>query len=220
MMEPDPPEPTFVRARRPEHKEQRREAILTAARELATASGVRNVSLGNVATAVGLAKSNVVRYFGTREEIFLVLAVDAWHHWAEDVLARLHDGENPIDALAEPLASRPLFCDLLSQLGATLEHNVSVSAARDFKQAVNDINRELAEAIADALPTLTVGEARELAAQAPMLAGTYYPAANPPPTLTQLYAETPELAADCPVLLPSLKRTLAAVASGLPCLRP
>jgi AcrR family transcriptional regulator len=51
----------FVRARRPEQKRQRREAILAAARELAIEAGVRNVSLGGVAAAVGLAKSNIVR---------------------------------------------------------------------------------------------------------------------------------------------------------------
>ena len=55
----------FLRARRPEHKQQRRDAILVAARDLARTSGVRNVSLGAVAEAVGLAKSNISRYFGT-----------------------------------------------------------------------------------------------------------------------------------------------------------
>ncbi|HEX2171460.1 MAG TPA: helix-turn-helix domain-containing protein, partial [Dehalococcoidia bacterium] len=64
----------FLRARRPEQKQQRREAILEVARQLAVESGVDNVSLGNVAAAVGLTKSNVVRYFGTREEIYLELA--------------------------------------------------------------------------------------------------------------------------------------------------
>lgn len=213
------PEPEFVRARRPEHKEQRRTAILSVARELAAASGVREVSLGDVAAAVGLAKSNVVRYFGTREEIFLVLAVEEWRAWGDDVLARLDKGAGPVDALAEAFAERPLFCDLLNQTGATLEHNISVPAARDFKRAVNAVNAVLGDAITRALPTLTAGEARELAAQAPMLAGMYYPAANPPRTLAELYEQEPELAADCPVLVPSLKRTLGAMAKGLPGLR-
>ncbi|HEU4330550.1 MAG TPA: helix-turn-helix domain-containing protein, partial [Lapillicoccus sp.] len=63
----------FMRARRPEHKQQRREAILDAARDLALRRGVRAITLGDLAEAVGLAKSNVVRYFGTREEIFVEL---------------------------------------------------------------------------------------------------------------------------------------------------
>jgi len=43
--------PPFVRARRPEHKQQRREAILEAARDLALRRGVRTITLGDLAEA-------------------------------------------------------------------------------------------------------------------------------------------------------------------------
>jgi AcrR family transcriptional regulator len=185
---------TFLRARRPEHKQQRREAILSAARELAAASGVRNVSLGAVAEAVGLAKSNVVRYFGTREEIYLVLACEEWQRWADAVTARLRTARDTADvaaALADTITDQPLFCDLLSHASTSLEHNVSVLAAREFKVT--------------ALRTAADG----------ML----YPAANPPPTMAEVYAQNPELAAHCPQLRPSLVRALMALAAGLPTLR-
>ncbi|MDP4504093.1 TetR/AcrR family transcriptional regulator [Nonomuraea turcica] len=213
------PDRAFERARRPEHKQQRREAILAVARELAIESGVREVSLRRVAAEVGLAKSNVVRYFSTREEIFLELTVESWRDWADDVLGRLRAGDDVIDALTEPLAARPLFCDLLSQLGTALEHNLSVPAALTFKVTVLDITGELGAAIAQARPDLTQDEAEELVARATGCAGTYYPAANPPPTLVELYRQRPDLAATCPKLLPTLKRTLAALAAGLPTLR-
>ena len=142
----------FLRARRPEHKQQRREAILTAARDLAHTSGVRNVSLGAVADAVGLAKSNIQRYFGTREEIYLELLTEEWRQWAQTVSTRLRD---------------------------------------------------------------THGTAGAIAA----LAGTLYRAANPSPALAQVYAEDPELATSHPALLPTLVRTLSALAAGLPTLR-
>src|SRR3954464_12493192 len=90
----------FVRARRPEHKRQRREAILAAARDLAVESGMRNVSLGGVAAAVGLAKANVVRYFGTREEIYLELAAESWTEWSETVTGRLSDAAGPDDVIS------------------------------------------------------------------------------------------------------------------------
>src|SRR5687767_6509519 len=115
----------FLRARRPEHKQQRRDTILAAARQLAVDSGVGHVSLGNVATAVGLAKSNVVRYFGTREEIYLELAAECWRDWRDEVLERLHAGDDVVDTLTETLDVRPLFCDLLSHSATSLEHNVS-----------------------------------------------------------------------------------------------
>src|SRR3954471_23542977 len=121
----------FVRARRPEHKRQRREAILAAARDLAAESGLRNVSLGGVAAAVGLAKSNVVRYFGTREEIYLELTVEEWLDWSDEWVARLATAAGPDDviaALVYTLTERPLFCDLLGHVSITLEHNISVPA--------------------------------------------------------------------------------------------
>ncbi|TDD20978.1 TetR/AcrR family transcriptional regulator [Nonomuraea diastatica] len=212
---------TFLRARRPEHKQQRREAILSAARELAAASGVRNVSLGAVAEAVGLAKSNVVRYFGTREEIYLVLASEEWQRWADAVTDRLRtarDTAGAVAALADTIIDQPLFCDLLSHLSTSLEHNVSVSAAREFKvtalRTVAGLGAQVGRATG-----LTDTEGAELVSAAAGLAGMLYPAANPPPTLAEVYAQDPELAAHCPQLRPSLVRALMALAAGLPTLR-
>jgi AcrR family transcriptional regulator len=211
----------FLRARRPEHKQQRREAILTAARHLAHTSGVRNVSLGAVAEAVGLAKSNIQRYFGTREEIYLELLTEEWHQWAQAVSARLRDTHGTAEAmaaLAETMVDRPLFCDLLSHASTTLEHNVSVPAARTFKHTLHDLLAAMGAEVARATE-LTEHEGAELVATASGLAGTLYRAANPSPALAQVYAEDPELAASHPALLPTLVRTLSALAAGLPTLR-
>ena len=211
----------FLRARRPEHKQQRREAILTAARDLAHASGVRTVSLGAVAETVGLAKSNIQRYFGTREEIYLELLTEEWRQWAQAVSTRLpdtHGTTEAIAALAETMADRPLFCDLLSHASTTLEHNVSVPAARTFKHTLHDLLTAMGAEVARATE-LTEREGAELVATASALAGTLYRAANPSPVVAQVYAEDPELAASHPALLPTLVRTLSALAAGLPTLR-
>ncbi|MGI5286078.1 TetR/AcrR family transcriptional regulator [Nonomuraea polychroma] len=212
---------TFLRARRPEHKQQRREAILDAARELAMASGVRNVSLGAVAEAVGLAKSNIVRYFGTREEIYLQLATEEWREWAEAVRERLRHTSGTADVvtvLAETLTERPLFCDLLSHTATSLEHNVSVEAAHTFKRTVIGTVGGLASEVAG-VTDLTDTEAGELVMGAAGLGGLLYPAANPSPTLAEVYARDPELAATCPQMVPTLVRMLSALAAGLPTLR-
>lgn len=211
----------FLRARRPEHKQQRREAILLAARELASASGVRNVSLGAVADAVGLAKSNISRYFGTREEIYLELLTQEWRQWARAVSSQLRDARGTADAvtaLAETIAARPLFCDLLSHVSTSLEYNVSVPAARTFKHALRDLLAAVGAEVARTTE-LTECEAVELVAMASSLAGTLYSAANPAPVLAQVYADDPELAASRPTLLPTLVRALSALAAGLPTLR-
>ncbi|MFC4013278.1 TetR family transcriptional regulator [Nonomuraea purpurea] len=214
-------ESAFLRARRPEHKQQRREAILVSARELASASGVRNVSLGAVADSVGLAKSNIMRYFGTREEIYLVLAAEEWQSWSEALTDRLRaaDGRNDVvTALAETLADRPLLCDLLSHTSTSLEHNVSVPAARVFKRTVRSILSDLG-AQAGRACGLNDGEGAELVSAAAACAGMLYPVTNPSPTMAELYAQDPDLAASCPKLLPTLTRLLSALAIGLPQLR-
>lgn len=217
----------FVRARRPEQKQQRREAILGAAHGLGMESGVRNVTLGGVARAVGLAKSNVVRYFGTREEIFLELAAGAWQEWEDAVTARLRaDGngstrtrEDIVTVLAETLTDRPFFCDLLSHTATTLEHNISLDAARTFKYAALGVISRLGGEVARAHPGFTESESTDLVSAASVLAGTLYSLATPSPVLAELYATDPDLAASCPQLLPTLHRALSALAVGLPALR-
>src|SRR5919112_1829470 len=211
----------FLRARRPEHKQERHDAILAAARDLAVESGVRNVSLGSVAEAVGLAKSNISRYFGTREEIYLELLAAEWQDFNRAVAQSLRDAEGTeqaIVALAETMVDRPFFCDLLSHLPTSLEQHVSLEAARTFKLAVHRhvaaVGVELARAT-----ELTDREAAELVAAARGLGGLLYRAANPPPALGQLYVDDPELAATHPKLLPTLVRILSALAAGLPTLR-
>ncbi|VXB05607.1 Transcriptional regulator, TetR family [Arthrobacter sp. 9AX] len=211
----------FLRARRPEQKQQRREAILHAARNLATGSGVRNVSLGAVADAVGLAKSNISRYYGTREEIYLELLTEEWQRCAQTLTARLehaHGTEAAVTALAATMTERPLFCDLLSHLPTSLELNISVAAARTFKHVMHDHFAAIGAALAGATG-LTESEGSELVAAGAGMAGLLYRAANPPSVLAQVYAQDPELAATRPALQPALVRMLMALAAGLPTLR-
>jgi AcrR family transcriptional regulator len=173
-----------------------------------------------VAAAVGLAKSNIARYFDTREEIYLELAGECWRDWRDEVLRRLDAGDDVVDTLAETLLDRPLFCDLLSHATTSLEHNVSVPAAHDYKQVMVAVVGELGAAVAKARPSLTVDEGFELVTAAVGFAGFLYPADNPAPTLAQVYAEDPDLAGARPPFLPTMKRLLAATAAGLPTLRP
>lgn len=209
----------FVRARRPEQKQQRRDAILSAARQLAIDSGVDNVSLGNVATAVGLAKSNIVRYFGTREEIYLELAADCWQEWRDEVLKRLDEGGEVIDALVGTLDAQPLFCDLLSHGTTSLERNVSVDAARDYKRVMSTTMHEVGSAVANAHPVLTEREGFELVTATIALASVVFPAANPSPTLAEAYAQNPDIASTYPRFVPTMTRYLSAMAAGYPSLR-
>jgi AcrR family transcriptional regulator len=187
---------TFHRARRPEQKEQRRAAILDAARDLATERGVGEVTLTEVASTVGLAKSNVLRYFETREEVYLHLLVAEWDRFRTAATERLRSGPGSpasvATALADTAAESPLFCDLQSQAASVLERNVSAPTARYFKLAVLDAVAALAKVIGDVLPALAGEPARMVVTTCTALVSGLWPIANPSPRVAKLL-EDPDL---------------------------
>jgi AcrR family transcriptional regulator len=177
----------YQRARSPEHKEERREAILAAAASLARGSAVRAVSLGDIARHVGLAKSNLLRYFESREDIFLTLLLREW----EDFTAAA--AEQPDAAgLARALTERPFFCDLLGEQSAVLEHNVSGEAVRAFRARTIELVRALAADVA-ATTGVADADAFEVVAAGLLIAAGLYPLTNPAPRVAAIYAESPGL---------------------------
>ena len=185
----------FLRARRPEHKQQRYDAILAAARELATAESVNAVSLADIAERVGMHKSALLRYFETREEIFLRLAEVEWREWAGAVVADLDDigPDGDPDRIAETIAvsfsDRPLFCQLLLHGPLTLERNVSLDAVRTFKRAAMRAAADVAGALHRAMPSLDMAACVELLAMTAMIASGMWQVVNPPPAVVALHAE-------------------------------
>ena len=177
----------YQRARSPEHKEERREAILAAAHELAREASVRNVSLGDIARRVGLAKSNLLRYFQSREDIFLTLLLREWEQWREAAAAAPDAA-----GLTRTLAERPFFCDLLGEQSAVLEHNVSGETVRAFRATSIALVRDLAAEVA-AGTGLRDEDAFEVVAAALLLAAGLYPLTNPAPHVIAIYAEEPGL---------------------------
>jgi AcrR family transcriptional regulator len=192
-----PATPAYQRARRPEHKHERREAILLAARELAGERAVREVSLGDIARRVGLAKSNVLRYFETREEVYLRLLLREWEAWQVDVAVTLWS-RPPTPAgiaatLARSLAERPLLCDLLNQMAEALERNVSAQMARAFKSTTISMVSDLGAIITELLPGMDPEDGRETISAAIVIVAGLWPMANPSPRVQAMLAETPEL---------------------------
>ncbi len=79
----------YQRARSAEAKQQRESAILDAATALGADRGIREVTLTDIAAAVGMHKSAMLRYFETREQIFLRLTALGWHEWSAALRQRL-----------------------------------------------------------------------------------------------------------------------------------
>jgi AcrR family transcriptional regulator len=211
---------TFQRARRPEQKQQREDSILSAARELALRYGVRNVSLADIAARVGIHKSALLRYFETREQIFLELTAEAWRDWADALHAGL-DNAAPgsaglvADLFARSFSDRPLLCDLIAHTPLNLERNVSPETVRRYKQVSLGVVNEAAELVRRVLPVLTLTECTEFVATLASLAGSLWQIANPVPALAELYASDPALAQACVDLTPRLQRTAEILLAGL-----
>ncbi|WP_344875072.1 TetR family transcriptional regulator [Nonomuraea antimicrobica] len=209
---------SFQRARSPEAKQQRQEAILDAARALATARTVREVTLSDIAEAVGMHKSAMLRYFETREQIYLILTAEGWREWSAHVCERLGAIEGPAapsvaETLAETLVSRPLFCDLLAQAPLNLERNVSLDAVRDFKLVALAAHHSVALKIQDVLG-VGAPPAREIASVATSMAGALWQMAAPGTALRELYRSDPVLSHAIVEVRPRLTGILTALITG------
>jgi AcrR family transcriptional regulator len=208
----------FIRARRPEHKLQRREAIIDAARKLALRSGVSNVSLGGVAAEAGIAKSNVARYFATREEIYLLLTSRELSSWASEVVERLRAATGPqlvADVLVGSLRERPLLCDLVVHSGVTLPDNSSFEAVRANKLTGLDAVVRLSAAVATACPRLTRARAAEVIVAATWLTSLLDQTARHSHRLADHPDVDDELAAALSALQPDPGRLVAALIRGI-----
>jgi AcrR family transcriptional regulator len=216
---------TYQRARRPEQKLERRDAILGAARELALRNGVRAVSLADIAARVGIHKSALLRYFETREQIFLELTAEAWDEWVTALHAALGpavlDAGAPgaaalvADVFARSFGDRPLLCDLIAHTPLNLERNVSAEAVRRYKLTSLAAVDEAAAIAQRVLPELTLAECGEFVAALASLAGAVWQIANPVAALAELYASDPALARACVDLTPRLRRTAEILLAGL-----
>jgi AcrR family transcriptional regulator len=210
----------FQRARSAQAKQQREAAILDAARELGSARGIRQVTLTDIAEAVSMHKSAMLRYFETREQIFLRLTALGWREWSAALRQRL--GELPpapaaaevAAAFADSLVARPMFCDLLAQAPLNLERNVSLESVRAFKlvtlEEVHAICADLARLLA-----LTEPQAVDVIATATSLAGAFWQMATPGPEVMALYRSDPRLAHATVEVGPRLTRILTATLNGL-----
>lgn len=212
-------EPAFQRARSAEAKQAREAAILDAARTLGRVRGVRDVTLTDIAAAVGMHKSALLRYFETREQIFLALTAEGWRDWSAELRADLGRRSEATSAevaavFAGTLAARPMFCDLLAQAPLNLERNVSIESVRSFK-LVTLKEVELIGGDLGRLLGLDEPQSVDMIATATSLAGALWQMATPGPRLRELYRSDPRLGHAVVEVEPRLNRVLSAYLRGL-----
>src|SRR5258707_8780455 len=81
----------FERARQPGQIEQRLEQILEAAMVLFWEKGLENVTMTDIGNKAGTAKSNLCRYFESREHIYLVTLQKVAADWEKKIHEQLQE---------------------------------------------------------------------------------------------------------------------------------
>ncbi|MEV5812304.1 TetR family transcriptional regulator [Streptomyces mutabilis] len=188
----------FQRAYSAEHKAQRASDLADAARTLAARDGVRAVTLTSIAQHAGVHASAVRRYYSSREEILLTLAQEGIEDWAEDAVSRLARYErlsaaDIAHALVAGLRKRPLFCDLLTHVTLSLEHESSYECVRAFKVSASHAINSVSDTLT-ARSALDRTTAEELVMAVLALAAQLWQAGHPSQNTLRLYREEPQLA--------------------------
>ena len=187
---------------------------------------VAAVTLNGLSRKSCMAKSNVLRYFESREAVLLELCAEALTDWVNDLEPELSGAVDPADptaeradriaaVIAESLARRPVLCDLMSAQAAVLEHNISADTVLRYKHtAIANVDR-LAGLVADRLPELDAEKAAKFTTLAALLATSTWTHAHTPPAVIAAYESDAALAPYRLEFESTLRESLQIVLAGL-----
>lgn len=196
---------TFQRARSAEQREARREAILSTAHEMLTEMPVSQVTMNGLARRVGLAKSNVMRYFESREAVLLDLLSRMAAEWLSEATSNVAEHVSRDTSVLERAQSlsrifavlfteHRVLCDLLSAETSVLEHNVSEEVALRYKRGALVALDGLAALVVDVLPELDAESGHDAAFTTIVLVGAMWTHSHPSPAMAAVYRDEPALA--------------------------
>ncbi len=210
----------FHRARNDAQRAERREAILATAAGMLAGTRVNDLTLNELARQVGLAKSNVLRYFESREAVLLELYDREYSAWIDALAQRLEeedamDAESVAGAIADTASSRPIFCDLCASSAGVLEHNVSAEVAREYKLAAIEAARRLAGLVGPRLGGFDYESALVFVGGVNVIIGGVWASSQPSPGMAAAYRADPDLAAMRLDLRGALRELLATLLVGL-----
>jgi AcrR family transcriptional regulator len=208
------------RARSDDDKAQRTEDLLAAAESLALElGGVRHLTLAPITDRAGIHRTGIRRYFHSKEELLLELTERGWRQWRGAIVGRLdgRSGLGPIDVadiLAETLAALPVFCDVLTHATLSLEGDVPIERARQYK--TNSFIEH--NAIVNAVAASSVMRPEQIQALLPAIAtfaASFWQISHPTPSLVELYEQVPEWGHVAYAFEPRLRLLARSTAIGL-----
>jgi len=210
---------TFQRARKPEEIQARRDTLLAAAAELFDAEGPLGAGLNAIAARAGFTKSNVYRYFESREEVLLSLFLAEMEllipALSESIAAAPEgDLDAVAHAVAQQFASRPRLGHLTSILSSTLEANVSEDTIVTVKRTMGGMAAEMAAALRTRLPRASAEDALWAITMIGGLVAGLWPGAHPAPAAERVLSR-PEFAGHRPNIERDLPRAVRAILASI-----
>lgn len=207
------------RARKPQDKLARRDAILEVASSVLSRSQFAKVTMAQIAQHCGLAKGTLYLYFATKEELFLATLEGELAAWFDELGAvLLRRGEVTPRAFAEAvvdsLAARERLADLLPLLHTVLEQNIAPDTALRFKRMLVAKIEAGAVLVESVLPGLQRGAGVDLLLRTHALVVGLRQMADPPPALREVLARD-ELASLRVDFGGQLADTLTALVTGM-----
>jgi len=196
---------TFQRARSEEQREIRRRAILDTALAMLDEMSVAEVTLNELSRRVGLAKSNVLRYFESREAVLLELLERGLREWLAEVSVELDAGIDPglparergdrlAAILGRSLGRHTVLCDLVNAQVGVLEHNVSVDVVVAYKRSALESLMAMVDVVRRHVPELGDG-AWTVCVLTVIMAGALWPYSQPSASSRAAHEADPALAA-------------------------
>lgn len=209
----------FQRARKPAEISQRRETLLAAAAELFDAEGPQGAGLNAIAARAGFTKSNVYRYFESREQVLLELFSDELVGLVDALEKALADSPSgDVAAITEAMTAsfleRPRFCKLVAILSSTLEQNVSEATIVTIKTHMYVQSGRAVSALAARLPGVSPADCGWAFSMTGLLVAGMWPGAHPPPAAAAVLArpDFAHLRLDMPT---DLRRTVRALLASI-----
>ncbi|MBN2627915.1 MAG: TetR family transcriptional regulator [Spirochaetales bacterium] len=209
----------FERARSREHKEERREEIMKAARDLLDTRDYEKITLTAIARELSFTRANLYKYVSSRDEIFLWIILEDVSAWIDDVLASF-EGKISYSTAEIALLWAQVFCrharvvKLFSLMYAVIERNVPVTVLADFKKNLFQTLIPLNELLGRILPKISEKGRWEFLTMQLHYAAGLYPAVD----VTERQREAMRLAGvelDIPDFQSGMTRFLTLLLEGL-----
>lgn len=183
----------WQRARTDDKKNERKDAIHIAAYDLFKEQGYEKVSFNNIAKQAGFTKSNMYRYFSSKEDIFLSVFTQLFEAWFDE----FHSELLTIEANAKPelfanawvkaSLNHQSFLDLTPILFVSLEANSSYEQLINFKRLSRGLLYQISVQIGRIFPDIQDEKAFKLLTMSYAAMSNYWAGSTQNDTLTKVY---------------------------------